>query len=128
MTATDRSDAGDDYVSMHHRIRRSLRKRLKHFSTDIEKPVTDIVNEAIMAHLDKTAGGQASLSNLAPAEILDALRQARANGTFYEAVSKLDKLKLVEVSRLLGEAADMRSSGDRLVSRIVVALSEPVTR
>lgn len=125
MSATDRSDDADDYVSMHHRIRKGLRKRLKHISADLEKPVTDIVNEAIMAYLDKVEPPPESLGSLPPAELLTYLRKARSSGGFYEAVARLDKPKLVEVSRLLGEAADLRSSGDRLVSRIAVALAEP---
>lgn len=125
MAAHDRSSDGGDYVSMHHRIRKGLRKRLKHLSADLEKPVTDLVNEAIMAHLDKLEADPSDLAKLPPPELLRALRQARAAGAFYETIATIDKRQLVEVSRLLGEAADLRSSGDRLVSRIAVALAEP---
>ena len=117
-----RLDDADDYVSMHHRIRKDLRRRLKHLSADIEKPVTDIVNDAIMAHLDNLIM-PSDLPSRSAKDILDALRKARANGTFYGTVATLDKANLLEISRLLGEAADPRSSGDRLVARIAAALS-----
>lgn len=49
---------------MHHRIRRDLRRRLKHASIEMEKPVTDLVNEAIMAYLDQRETGHLGILGL----------------------------------------------------------------
>jgi hypothetical protein len=122
----DRSDDSSDYVSMHHRITKGLRRRLKHLSVDLGKPVTDLVNEAILAHLDRLGPAEAPPRHLSAEKLLLRLREARQEGSFYEAISGVDKLKLVEVSRLLGETADMRSSGDRLIARIAAALADPL--
>ena len=118
------SDAAD-YVSMHHRIRKDMRRRLKHLAADLDKPVTDIVNEAIMAHVEKVTSPGDRLEGMPPEPLLRELRRARADGTFYETASRVGKTQLIEVSRLLGERSDMRSSGDRLISRIAAALAEP---
>lgn len=115
-------DAGDDYVSMHHRIRRDLRRRLKHASVEMEKPVTDIVNEAILAYLDQKEIGPFAVSGLRGQELLDRLRHLKDEGGLYQALPRIEKVRMVEALKVAGVEADMRASGDRLISLLVHTL------
>ena len=124
----DRSDDGDDLVDMHHTLRRSLRRRLKHISAEIERPVTDIVNEAIEAWLERheDSGDRRAASDLrslpTAAEKVEYLRQRKADGTFFSAAASLEKSGLVELLAHLGRQADRRASTDRLIALLAERL------
>lgn len=114
----------EDYVSMHHRIRRSLRRRLKHVSAEIERPVTDIVNKAIETWLNENGSAVAQetsqeLDGASAAEKVAWLRGKKAEGRLYAAASSMGKSDLVEVIRYFNGEADLRMSGDRLVTELV---------
>ena len=116
----------DEYVSMHHRIRRSLRRRLKHVSAESEKPVTDIVNEAIEHWLERNGGGYTDEhKDPMPASLKDRivwLRDRKDAGDFYVSVALLAKPDLVSILAVLGQRVDQRISIDRLVGMLVRSL------
>lgn len=107
---------------MHHRIRRDLRRRLKHASIEMEKPVTDLVNEAIMAYLDQRETGHLGILGLRGQELVDRLRILKRDGLLYQALPKIEKQRLVECLKASGVEADMRASADRLISLLVQTL------
>jgi len=113
-----------EYVSMHHRIRRDLRKRLKHAAAEVERPVTDIVNEAIEEWLNsRTAPGVASLAaeieGASVLEMVEWLRDRKADGRAFASAASLPKGDLISILGHFGERGDHRMSGDRLVSGVV---------
>lgn len=110
----------DEYVSMHHRIRKSLRSRLKHVSISLEKPVTDVVNDAIEIYLE-TNLNRDNLSQSVPAKAA-LLRTALEEGIFYGSATTLSKRELVDIALYLGISAELRFSGDHLISDINRAL------
>ena len=119
----DRSDDGDDLVSMHHTLRRSLRKRLKHVAAEIERPVTDIVNEAIEAWLERNEAeacvSGSEIKNIqTAAERIEWLRGLKAAGEMLSAVSVLSKENLITLLAALGQQADRRMSRDRLIGML----------
>ncbi len=90
---------------MHHRIRPALKRRLKHTSVEIEKPVTDIVNEAIEGWLKQVATPHVPQS---PHQALD-----------YAALSRLRKSTLIMILVDLGGSGDSRMSSDHIIDLIL---------
>ena len=111
-------------MSMHHRIRRDLRKRLKLAALDAERPATDCVNEAIENWLGSRAdvaqpSALAEISGATTLETVEWLREKRSDGVGFAAASALPKETMVAILSHFGETADLRMSADRLVSEIV---------
>lgn len=117
----------DDHVSMHHRIRRSLRRRLKHHAAETERPVTDLVNEAIEIFLASNSPHRpyvtSPLEGLRSApDRIEVLRQAASDGIFYVTASTLSKADLVTLAQFMGRHATERMSTDRIIAVIQRAL------
>jgi hypothetical protein len=112
-----------DFVSMHHRIPPTLRKRLKIAAAERDLPMTDIINQAIEMWLDQEFERMADerithgsipaavsvLTNAEPDEVNALIRN-------------LPKDRLILISMALGAEPDPRHSFAGLVSQLTKAV------
>jgi hypothetical protein len=103
----------DTLIDMHHKIRKGVRRRLKLASVDLERPVTDIVNQAISAWLEKyeTQSDSEPVTNAM-------LRSAIRDGQYFDILSGISKEKVIRLLEQTGDFPDGRWALDLLVLRL----------
>lgn len=112
-----------EFVSMHHRIPPTLRKRLKVAAAQRELPMTDIINQAIEMWLDQEFERMADerITNGSIPAAVSALTNADPS-MLNALVRNIPKDRVILISTALGADVDPRYSYAGLINQLIGAV------